>query len=143
MAASIPGKTILGTFHQEGPCVHRGARRAGAGSRAPPGSGGSTRARSTRTRTRSRGGRSVRCRSRSAASRRRFAQASDVAAPQPQIGTAFVHSVLDDHSRVAYAEIHDDEIATTAIGVLRRAVAWFAARGITIERVLTDNSSPY
>ncbi len=50
---------------------------------------------------------------------------------------------IDDHSRVAYAEIHDDETAATAIGVLRRAVAWFAARGVTIERVLSDNGSAY
>ncbi len=60
-----------------------------------------------------------------------------------KMGTAFVHTVLDDHSRVAYAEIHDDETAVTAIGVLRRAVAWFAARGVTTERVLSDNGSPY
>ncbi len=51
----------------------------------------------------------------------------------PKIGTAFVHTVLDDHSRVAYAEIHDDETAATAIAVLRRAVAWFTARGITVQ----------
>lgn len=57
----------------------------------------------------------------------------------PVIGTAFVHTVLDDHSRVAYAEIHDDETAATAVAVLRRAVAWFAARGVPIERVLSDN----
>jgi hypothetical protein len=44
----------------------------------------------------------------------------------PKLGTAFVHTVLDDHSRVAYAEIHDDETAATATGVLRRAVAWLA-----------------
>lgn len=50
----------------------------------------------------------------------------------PKLGHAFVHTVLDDHSRVAYAEIHDDEAATTAAAVLRRAVAWFAARGITV-----------
>jgi transposase InsO family protein len=61
----------------------------------------------------------------------------------PVVGTAFVHTVLDDHSRVAYAEIHDDETAATAIGVLRRAVAWFAARNITVERVLPDNGSAY
>jgi transposase InsO family protein len=61
----------------------------------------------------------------------------------PKMGTAFVHTVLDDHSRVAYAEIHDDETAATAIGVLRRAVAWFAARGVTAERVLSDNGSAY
>ena len=56
---------------------------------------------------------------------------------------AFVHTVVDDHSRVAYAEIHDDETAATAAGVLRRAVFWFAARGVTVERVLTDNGSCY
>ena len=61
----------------------------------------------------------------------------------PLVGTAFVHTVLDDHSRVAYAEIHDDETAATAVAVLRRAVAWFAARGVRIERVLSDNGSAY
>jgi transposase InsO family protein len=61
----------------------------------------------------------------------------------PVLGTAFVHTVLDDHSRVAYAEIHDDETAATAIAVLRNAVTWFADRGITIERVLSDNGSAY
>lgn len=61
----------------------------------------------------------------------------------PKMGTAFVHTVLDDHSRVAYAEIHDDETAATAAGVLRRAVAWFAARGVRVERVLSDNGSAY
>ena len=61
----------------------------------------------------------------------------------PMIGTAFVHTVLDDHSRVAYAEIHDDETAATAVAVLRRAVAWFAARGVKTQRVLSDNGSCY
>lgn len=61
----------------------------------------------------------------------------------PRLGTAFVHTVVDDHSRVAYAEIHDDEKAATAIAVLRNAVAWFAARGVTVERVLSDNGSAY
>ncbi len=61
----------------------------------------------------------------------------------PNIGTAFIHTVIDDHSRVAYAEIHDDETAATAISVLRNAVAWFNARGVTIERVLSDNGSAY
>ena len=61
----------------------------------------------------------------------------------PKMGHAFVHTVIDDHSRVASAEIHDDETAATATGVLRRAVAWFADRGITIERVLSDNGSAY
>lgn len=61
----------------------------------------------------------------------------------PKMGTAFVHTVIDDHSRVAYAEVHDDETAATATGVLRRAVAWFADRDITTQRVLSDNGSPY
>lgn len=61
----------------------------------------------------------------------------------PVAGTAFVHTVIDDHSRVAYAEIHDNETAATAIGVLRRAISWFADRGITIERVLSDNGPAY
>ena len=63
--------------------------------------------------------------------------------PRPRSGTAFVHTVIDDHSRVAYAEIHDDETAATAIAVLRHAVAWFAARGVTVERVLSDNGAAY
>ena len=61
----------------------------------------------------------------------------------PLIGHAFVHTVIDDHSRVAYAEIHDDERAETAIGVLQRAVSWFADRGVTVERVLSDNGPAY
>jgi transposase InsO family protein len=61
----------------------------------------------------------------------------------PNMGKAFVHTVIDDHSRIAYAEIHDDEKAVTAIGVLQRSVSWFAARGITVERVLSDNGSAY
>lgn len=61
----------------------------------------------------------------------------------PLIGTAFVHTVVDDYSRMAYAEIHADEKATTAIGVLQRAVEWFADHGVTIERVLSDNGSAY
>ncbi len=62
---------------------------------------------------------------------------------QPKVGTAFVHTVLDDHSRVAYAEIHDDETAATAAAVLRRAVAWLQVRGVLVERVLSDNGSAY
>jgi transposase InsO family protein len=61
----------------------------------------------------------------------------------PKIGTAFVHTVIDDHSRMAYAEICTDEKAATAIGVLQRAVEWFAERGVLVERVLSDNGSAY
>jgi transposase len=59
------------------------------------------------------------------------------------VGKAFVHTVVDDNSRVAYAEIHGDETAATAVGVLKRAVSWFAARGVVVERVLSDNGSAY
>src|SRR3954447_7526972 len=62
---------------------------------------------------------------------------------EPLMKDAVVHTVVEDHSRVAYAEIHDDETAATAAGVLRRVVFWFAARGVTVERVLTDNGGCY
>lgn len=55
----------------------------------------------------------------------------------PKMGTAFVHTVIDDHSRVAYAEIHDDATAATAVAVLRNAGTWFDARGVRVERVLS------
>jgi transposase InsO family protein len=61
----------------------------------------------------------------------------------PKLGTSYLHTVVDDHSRVAYAEICGDEKADTAIGVLNRAAAWFADRGVTVERVLSDNGSAY
>lgn len=61
----------------------------------------------------------------------------------PKVGTCFVHTVIDDYSRLAYAEIHDDEKAVTAVGVLYRAVAWFGEHGVTVERVLSDNGSAY
>lgn len=61
----------------------------------------------------------------------------------PLLGTAFLHTVIDDHSRVAYVEICQDEKGATAVGVLQRAVAWFADRGVTVQRVLSDNGSAY
>jgi len=61
----------------------------------------------------------------------------------PNLGHAFVHTVIDDHSRVAYAEIHDNERADTAVEVLRRAVGWFGTRGVSVERVLSDNGGCY
>ncbi|WP_187662137.1 IS481 family transposase [Microbacterium sp. Nx66] len=61
----------------------------------------------------------------------------------PKLGYAFVHTVIDDHSRVACTEIRDDESTVTAVDVLQRAVTWFASRGVTIERVLSDNGGAY
>lgn len=72
---------------------------------------------------------------------RRTRQRNSLHEPRP--GTAFMHTVIDDHSRVAYAEICTDEKAATAIGVLQRAVGWFADRGVTVEHVLSDNGSAY
>jgi len=61
----------------------------------------------------------------------------------PLVGTCYLHTVIDDHSRVAYVEARDDETSQTATEVLRNAVAWFAARGVVVERVLSDNGSCY
>lgn len=61
----------------------------------------------------------------------------------PKLGYAFVHTVIDDPSRLAYAEVHDDKTSITAVGVLHRAVEWFSVRGVTIERVLSDNGGAY
>ena len=58
-------------------------------------------------------------------------------------GWEFVHVAIDDHSRLAYAEVLKDERGQTAVGFLRRALAWFGRYGITVERVMTDNGSPY
>lgn len=62
---------------------------------------------------------------------------------QSRMGIGYLHTVVDDHSRVAYVEMCEDERADTAIGVLRRAVTWFADRGVFIQRVLSDNGSAY
>jgi transposase InsO family protein len=59
------------------------------------------------------------------------------------IGWEYVHIAIDDYSRLAYAEVLPNEKATTAIGFLRRAVAFYARHGITIQRLLTDNGSAY
>ena len=59
------------------------------------------------------------------------------------VGWEYVHIAVDDYSRLAYAEVLADEKAVTAIGFLRRAVAFYARHGITVERLLTDNGSAY
>ncbi|PWI20086.1 IS481 family transposase [Streptomyces sp. Act143] len=65
-------------------------------------------------------------------------------ARRSNMGFDYVHSAVDDHSRLAYSEIHPDEKAATCAGFLRRAAAFLATFGIDrIERVLTDNAWPY
>jgi transposase InsO family protein len=58
-------------------------------------------------------------------------------------GWEFVHVAVDDCTRLAYAEVLPDERATTAIGFLRRAVAFYRRHGITVEGLLTDNGNAY
>jgi transposase InsO family protein len=58
-------------------------------------------------------------------------------------GWEYVHVAVDDATRLAYVEVLDDEKAVTAIAFLRRAVAFYARHGVTVERVLTDNGSAY
>jgi len=58
-------------------------------------------------------------------------------------GTCYLHTVIDDYSRVAYVEAHDDETKETATVVLRNAVAWFADRGVNVQRILSDNGNCY
>jgi hypothetical protein len=54
------------------------------------------------------------------------------------LGYDYVHSAVDDHSRLAYSETLDDERAATCAAFLARALAFFAAHGVVVQRVLTD-----
>ena len=61
-----------------------------------------------------------------------------------RIGYDYVHSMVDDHSRLAYSEVLPDEQGPTCAGFIARAAAYFATFGITrIERVMTDNHWSY
>lgn len=60
-----------------------------------------------------------------------------------KLGYAYLHTALDDHTRLAYTEILPDETKTSAVAFWGRAQAFFAAHGITVERVLTDNGACY
>jgi transposase InsO family protein len=60
-----------------------------------------------------------------------------------RVGYRYIHTALDDRTRIAYSEIHSDETALTAAGFWNRAYLWFAAHGIECERVITDNGSCY
>ena len=58
-------------------------------------------------------------------------------------GWEYVHVAVDDATRLAYVEVLEDEKAVTATAFLRRAVAFYARHGVTVQRVLTDNGSAY
>lgn len=59
------------------------------------------------------------------------------------IGYAYIHAAVDDHSRLAYLEVLDDERGPTAAGFWRRAHEWFRAHNIVVERVMTDNAKAF
>jgi transposase InsO family protein len=60
------------------------------------------------------------------------------------LGWDYVHVAVDDHSRIAYAEVLPDERATTCAGFLHRACTWLRQQhGVTVRRVLTDNAKAY
>ena len=60
-----------------------------------------------------------------------------------KIGFDYIHSIVDDHTRLAYSEIHDNEKGDTCAGFFERAIEFFTSHGITIERVMTDNHWSY
>ena len=60
-----------------------------------------------------------------------------------RVGYAYIHSAVDDHSRVAYSEVLADERAVTAVAFWQRARSWFTERGVSVRAVLTDNGSCY
>ena len=68
---------------------------------------------------------------------------STSARKRAKIGYDYVHSVVDDHSRLAFTEIHADERADTTAEFFGRAIEFFASHGVTIERLMTDNAWSY
>lgn len=58
-------------------------------------------------------------------------------------GWEFVHIAIDDHSRLAFSQIHSDEKAGSALAHLKAALAWYKKLGVTVTRVMTDNGSCY
>ena len=63
--------------------------------------------------------------------------------PQTRVGYDFAHAIVDDHSRLAFVELHDDEKAATVTGFTERALAFFAEYGVVAKRLMTDNGFSY
>jgi transposase InsO family protein len=63
--------------------------------------------------------------------------------PDARVGTDYAHAIVDDHTRLAYVELHPDERATTVTGFLQRALVFYESHGITSKRVMTDNAFAY
>ena len=60
-----------------------------------------------------------------------------------RVGHEFVHSLVDDNSRLAYSELHRDDTAVTVTAFLERGLAFYAAHGIGAQRLLSDNAFAY
>ncbi len=60
--------------------------------------------------------------------------------PETRVGYDYAHAIVDDHSRLAYVELHRDERAATVTGFLERALAFFSSHAITGKRLMTDNA---
>ncbi len=63
--------------------------------------------------------------------------------PDTRVGFDYAHAIIDDHSRLAYVELHPDEKAATVTGFVERALAFFAQNGIVAQRLMTDNGFSY
>src|SRR2546425_1022678 len=62
---------------------------------------------------------------------------------ETRVGYDFAHAIVDDHSRLAYVELHSDEKAATVTAFVERALAFFAEQGIVASRLMTDNGFSY
>src|SRR5438477_1451623 len=62
---------------------------------------------------------------------------------QHRDGVDVVHAIVDDHSRLAYAEVHDNQLAATVVGFLERALAFYDRHGVSAKRLMTDNAWQY
>jgi transposase InsO family protein len=63
--------------------------------------------------------------------------------PETRVGYDYAHAIVDDHSRLAYVELHEDEKAATVTGFVERALAFLAEHGIAAKRLMTDNGFSY
>ena len=63
--------------------------------------------------------------------------------PETRVGYDYAHAIVDDHSRLAYVELLEDERAATVTAFVERALGFFAGHGITARRVMTDNAFTY
>jgi transposase InsO family protein len=63
--------------------------------------------------------------------------------PATHAGNDYIHAIVDDHSRLAYVELHDNEKSATVTGFLERALVFYASHGISAKRVMTDNAFAY